>query len=404
MIVTFICDFNPFFTSSAIANRYEGLLKGLINRGVTIHLFVTQGYNNWDEYSKKGYAFRSKHLSIKYLVTTFNSSLFLRRLNYYVFGSIIYRICDIRLKEIFAEKCDYYWLAGGKSLRLSFLKYRKNISAKVFMEFNEFQQLYKYDKSLSLSKIKQLDNEFQITLSTIKELDCIAIMTNTLMDHYKKMAKPDAKFLHLPMTVDFSRFQDNRYSEKYKKPYIAFTGTYTNAKDGVDVLIHAFARIEKEFPEYHLYLAGFYHYDVPMQQKLITEYHLDEKITYLGVLNKEQVPSFIQHADLLVLSRPDSRQAQGGFPTKLGEYLATGNPVCVTRVGEIPDYLEDNVSAFMAKPGDVDSFADAMRRALSDKENARRVGFNGRKVAEYNFSVDVQAKRLFGFLSDNIQS
>ena len=50
------------------------------------------------------------------------------------------------------------------------------------------------------------------------------------------------------------------------------------------------------------------------------------------------------------MARPDSRQARGGFPTKLGEYLATGKPVCVTKVGEITVYLEDNVSAFLAEP------------------------------------------------------
>lgn len=402
MVITFICDFNPFYTSSAIANRYEGLLKGLINKGVTIHLFVTRGYNSWDEYCKKGYAFKSQHLTIKYLITTFNSSLFLRRLNYYVFNSIISKKCDLKLKNIYAEECDYIWLAGGKNLRLSFIKHKKKISAKVFMEFNEYQQLYMYDKSLSVSKKQQLESDFQITLETIKSVDCIAIMTNTLMEHYKTMAKPEAKFLLLPMTVDLSRFQDKRNTEKYKKPYIAFTGTYTNAKDGVNILIHAFARIVKDFPNYHLYLAGFYHYDVPMQQKLIADYQLEDKITYLGVLNKEQIPPFIQYADLLVLSRPDSRQAQGGFPTKLGEYLATGNPVCVTKVGEIPDYLEDNVSAFMAEPGSVDSFADAMHRAFSDKENAMKVGIKGREIAELHFSIDVQVERLLTFLEYNL--
>ncbi len=59
---------------------------------------------------------------------------------------------------------------------------------------------------------------------------------------------------------------------------------------------------------------------------------------------------------------PDSKQAQGGFPTKLGEYLATGNPVCATTVGEIPDYLVDGESVYFAVPGSVDSFADAMLR------------------------------------------
>ena len=60
------------------------------------------------------------------------------------------------------------------------------------------------------------------------------------------------------------------------------------------------------------------------------------------------MPKYLCNAKLLALARPDSIQAQGGFPTKLGEYLATGRPVVVTKVGEIPDYLEDGVNAFLS--------------------------------------------------------
>lgn len=129
---------------------------------------------------------------------------------------------------------------------------------------------------------------------------------------------------------------------------------------------------------------------------------MEDRVIYLGALNKEKIPPFVCNARLLVLPRPDSHQAQGGFPTKLGEYLATSNPVCVTKVGEISDYLEDNVSAFMATPGDVDSFAEAMNRALSNPELAKKVGNQGRKVAEKNFSISIQSDRLVKFLHDNL--
>ena len=208
--------------------------------------------------------------------------------------------------------------------------------------------------------------------------------------------------MHLPMTVDMSRFQSVTTSVEYKKPYIAFTGTMTNHKDGVDILIKAFAKVADKYLAYHLYLAGFWHYDVPMQEKLIEEYGLQDRIHYIGTLTRKQIPPFVCNASVLALSRPDSHQAQGGFPTKLGEYLATGNPVCVTKVGEIPDYLEDNISAFMAEPGNVDSFADALDRALLDEKNAKEVGTKGIEVAKRNFDVRLQAKRLDDFLLKNL--
>ena len=126
--------------------------------------------------------------------------------------------------------------------------------------------------------------------------------------------------------------------------------------------------------------------------------NLDNRVFYKGSVSRDEIPAIIMNAQLLVLPRPDSKQAQGGFPTKLGEYLATGNPVCATTVGEIPDYLVDGESVYFAEPGSVDSFADAMHRALRNPVLAKQVGVNGRKVAEECFNKDIQAKILYDFL------
>lgn len=68
-------------------------------------------------------------------------------------------------------------------------------------------------------------------------------MTKTLSAHYQKMSKPSAQFLHLPITVDLNRFAQCSAAAATDKPYIAFTETFNNAKDGVYILIKAFGKI-----------------------------------------------------------------------------------------------------------------------------------------------------------------
>ncbi|MDO9154793.1 MAG: glycosyltransferase family 4 protein [Paludibacter sp.] len=398
MKILLLRPLNPFFESSASGNRFAGIIDGLLKQGVKVTLVVTGGYNDVNEYKEIRKNKKNENLTVIYTVCTFSHKLWLRRMNVFLLSWLFALISNIKLKRLFNADFDFVWLTNNGDILAAFNKNFGLIKGKTIIELNEFNDFYKGEgqigNPLQLRKAEMSNQNF---LKAVKKIDLFAVMTFTLIRHFQTLAKPDAHFFHLPMTVDMKRFQAIQKTNNYNKPYIAFTGTYTNTKDGVDVLIHAFAKTNKLYPDFHLYLAGFYHYDVPMQKKLIEDYQLNNKITYLGILNKYQIPEFLQNADLLVLSRPDSHQAQGGFPTKLGEYLATGNPVCVTRVGEIPDYLEDNVSAFMAEPGSVDSFADAMNRALSDKENARRVGLNGRKVAEEHFSIDVQAERLIKF-------
>lgn len=125
---------------------------------------------------------------------------------------------------------------------------------------------------------------------------------------------------------------------------------------------------------------------------------LEDKVIFVGKLKKEEVPQFLVNADLLLLDRPATKRSEGGFPTKLGEYLATGNPVVVTSVGEIPNYLEDGKSAFLAVPDSIESFKSKILEALSDENKAKQIGLNGKKIAETFFDYNVQAKIMNEFL------
>ena len=400
MNILLLRHFNPYVELGASANRFCGLIDGLCHNGHHVTIGVVDGLLKREELL---FSSSTPLLDVVYLSKANHYNGIISRLNTYLLTDWHQLWAARKLRRLLLVKdYDIVWLINKYSVLELFSKVQKSIKGKTFIELNEYNDIYAEEKRINVIQKHKLIKESKVIIRLIGEIDLFAVMTKTLLEYYQKQAKPEARFLHLPMTVDLSRFQDVKPNVSYKKPYIAFTGTMTNHKDGVDVLIKAFAIIAEKYPSYHLYLAGFWHYDLLMQQKLISDLGMRERIHYIGALNGEQIPLFVCNASVLALSRPDSHQAQGGFPTKLGEYLATGNPVCVTRVGEIPQYLEDNESAFMADPGDVDSFADALDRALRDKENAKRVGQRGRVVAEKHFNVEIQSRRLSDFLVHNI--
>lgn len=396
MKILLLRQYNPFVEAGASANRFRGLIEGLRALGHTVDVAVIGGCISPNEKNVSGEG-------VLYLSRANHYSYWQSRLNTYLFDSIHTKAAVCRLKHLDLLLYDIVWVTKSAAVLNCYLSVKEKINAKSFIELNEFNDIYKGKGNTGniLQRLKGSQSN-SVFKDAVESIDLFGVMTKTLLQYYRSLAKPEAKFLHLPMTVDLSRFENVGDTAEYSKPYIAFTGTFNNAKDGVDVLIKAFAKIADKYPALNLYLAGFWHYDVPGQEALIKQFGLGSRVHYLGTLNRDQIPTFVCNASVLALSRPDSHQAQGGFPTKLGEYLATGNPVCVTKVGEIPDYLEDNVSAFMAEPGDVDSFADALDRALSDRENAERVGLNGRKVAEENFDAKLQSERLVRFLEENI--
>ena len=399
MNILLLRQYNPYLESGASGNRFCGLVDGLCLEGHSVTIGSVGGLQKQNELSHKC---EKPNLQIVYLSKANHYDGIKGRLNTYFFYGLHLLNAKRKLKQLLKHEYDIVWLTNNGDVLRLYDSCLKKFEGKSFIELNEFNDIYKEEKQGNFLQNRKAIRDSELLLESLAKIDLFAVMAKTLLNYYQGLAKPEARFLHLPMTVDLSRFSGVTTEVEYKKPYIAFAGTMTNHKDGVDVLIKSFAKIADRYPAYHLYLAGFWHYDVPMQEKLIAGYGLQKRIHYIGTLNRDQIPPFICNASVLALSRPDSHQAQGGFPTKLGEYLATGNPVCVTKVGEIPDYLEDNVSAFMAEPGDVDSFADAMDRALRDTENAKLVGAKGKEVAERVFNAEIQAKRLSEFLMENV--
>jgi len=401
MNILVIINYNPWHQSSASANRWLTLLEGLSNLGVEVELLIYGGYQTKEE--KKSWAPIGFYAGIKYeyinkkLIEGYWKIRFYNYIGHLLDENLYQKMLLNRLnfsnKIIWTDSSLFSFKFSVK------FKSRKNKKTKLFLEMSEFLDIHLYNKGNFLQKGQGDRKKRYFEQSAFQIYDGLALMTNTLIKHYSSFPGPKPKILHLPMTVDLERFsKQTEPLTQFEKPYIAFVGVMNDAKDGVSLLIRSFKEISNKFNNHKLYLIGGWNYDTPIHQQLIQELGLQDRVQWRGEFQRDLIPAIINNADLLALPRPDSKQAQGGFPTKLGEYLATGNPVCATRVGEIPNYLIDNESVFFAEPGSVPSFAAAIDRALSNPELAKEVGLNGRKVAEKEFNKEIQAKKLYNFL------
>ncbi len=392
MKILAIRETNPFADSTASNNRFLTLAEGLVSNGCQIDLLICSGFYHKSENNLFDRSGTFNKIYYKYLLPV-NFSNFLTRQFFYRIFPNVYLVIKIR-EFLKGNRYDFVWLTFGKTqIKIGISLFKYEFGAKYFHEQSEYSWIGLSGKE---KLHKKYLNEF------LPHIDVLSIMTSALLNYYKDFVGKQTKVIHLPMTVDFSRFQTSIADNQLKKPYIAYCGSVSNAKDGVDILIKAFIRIMDRFPRLHLYIAGPFipEQDYIKQRLLIKEATAENRVTYLGHLTREEMPAFLSNASVLTLARPESKQAEGGFPTKLGEYLATGKPVCVTCVGEISNYLKDNVSAFIAKPGSVESFADALHRALACKD-ACIVGASGMRVAFEHFNKDIQARILYKFLLQN---
>ncbi|OYP41838.1 hypothetical protein CIK88_03800 [Prevotella sp. P5-50] len=223
-------------------------------------------------------------------------------------------------------------------------------------------------------------------------------MTKPLMEFYKGLTRNDCLFFEMPMTVDIERFEGIKEEPNLLGEYMAYCGNLSNKKDGILNLIEAFSFVAPLYPQLKLILIGGSsdNKDLDVYKERITELALNNVILY-GRVDRNDMPSLLKNAKALLLARPSSLQSSGGFPTKLGEYLATGNPVVVTAVGDIPLYLNSS-NSFIVEPDNNQAFAEKILEIMKDEERAREIGKAGQSLAKTVFNAKIQSHNLNNYL------
>ena len=226
----------------------------------------------------------------------------------------------------------------------------------------------------------------------LKRFNKLFVISQSLKDYYSSIGVQNIYIIN--MFVDTSRF--DKLIRNTTEKYIGYCGTVSIFKDGVDHLINAFSLFEKNHPDYKLYLFGGFENDYVKKTlvQLVSKLGISDKVVFTGYVSSEEMPQKLFDAEILALARPDNKQSQYGFPTKLGEYLATGNPVVITSVGEIPLFLKDGENAFLVKPDDYKIFSEKLHWVATHIEHARSIAQKGKELTMSEFSSVVQTKKM----------
>lgn len=233
-------------------------------------------------------------------------------------------------------------------------------------------------------------------LST-KKADGLLVLTNQLKDYYRNFGVKNIQVINI--LIDPSRFESLQKTAKER--FISYCGSVGVYKDGVNDLIDAFSMIHTKHPNVKLQIIGgfFTPQDETVLREKVANLGLKDSIVFTGRVLPKQMPELLYNSEILALARPNNKQAQYGFPSKLGEYLFTGNPVVLTRVGEIDHFLTDKESCVFAHPDNPRDFADKLDWVLNHPEESKVIGLAGKKVAESNFSIISQCRVALEFFN-----
>jgi glycosyltransferase involved in cell wall biosynthesis len=112
-------------------------------------------------------------------------------------------------------------------------------------------------------------------------------------------------------------------------------------------------------------------------EHLAAELGVADRVTFPGYLPVERLPLLYQAADIYFMTSAVELQSISTL-----EAMASGLPVVAADSGALPELVRDGETGYLARAGDVDGFAAALRRLLDDPARARCMGRAGRVRAE----------------------
>jgi glycosyltransferase involved in cell wall biosynthesis len=230
-----------------------------------------------------------------------------------------------------------------------------------------FTEGRKYWKRWLLAKIEK------IAAIVTTKIICVSNHDKELALKFK--VAPLEKLTVVYNGVDPKPFLNAQRNRTDSKVIVTFVGRLAPPKDltmllkavkplaGIEVLIVGDGELRKEVEKY------------------ILKNGLSKKVFLLG--EREDVPEILVNSDVFVLP---SRWE--GLPFTIIEAMMAGLPVIASKVGGVPELVDDGITGFLVPPGDYRSLAQAIQKLVDDKNLREVMGKNGREKALKLFTVE----------------
>ena len=188
-----------------------------------------------------------------------------------------------------------------------------------------------------------------------------------------------------PTGLEFFALAPSRPSE----PRLLFAGVLTPRKNVVG-LLNSFAQVRQAVPEARLIMVGP-HPDPDYAQTVqdrVTSLALGDSVDIVGFVDNDRLRHEIATARAVVLfSREETA------PTIIAQAMAAGKPVVASRVGGVPEMVNDGESGFVVESEDETALAERMLTLLNDQDLCLRMGARGHELALARFNPEAVARQ-----------
>ncbi len=234
---------------------------------------------------------------------------------------------------------------------------------------------------------------------SLRKADKILSTSRAMAAQTKKFTEKEIEVT--PFGIDVDKFKPQK-SESVFGPDDLVIGTIKTLekKYGVEYLIRTFKLVKEKLPaaKLKLLIVGGGSLTDSLKE-LVNELNLEEDTIFTGFIIPDEIPKYHNMLDVYVsLSKEDSES----FGVAVLEASACEKPVVVSRMGGLPEVVEENVTGFVVQNKNIQEAAEVLIKLISDKNVREKIGKAGRErvIKYYNWNDNVtQMIKIYNQLS-----
>jgi glycosyltransferase involved in cell wall biosynthesis len=210
---------------------------------------------------------------------------------------------------------------------------------------------------------------FPRALRALRKADGLIVPSGYLVEVFREFG---LRARVVPNVVDLSRFSFRE--RRPVRPHLICTRGF-HPYYCVDVVVRAFAEVQKIFPEARLDLVGGGPLEAEIRAR-VAELKLGG-VEFKGVVEHEEISRSYDEADIFVnASRLDN------MPVSVLEAFASGLPVVSTEPEGMRFVVEDGRTGLLSAVGDASALAENVVRLVRDADLAEQMAVNARREVE----------------------
>lgn len=249
--------------------------------------------------------------------------------------------------------------------------------------------------SFSIRGIAMFWQSVIMELFSRKKSDYFIVCSNVLYSHFLHYGINKSRLIVLPNGVNIHSFRPlSTPSNRSHFFTVAYAGHFQKWQ-GIELLLQATQLLANE--QILLKLIGFNEDDLALKKMIKGK--LGDKVELIDSLDRSQLNKCLSQADVLIIPRIKHPALDVAFPTKFGEYLATGLPIITTNVGEIAKLVNLYDCGFVCAPSPQDLANAIIKAKRTSPQQLSALGQNARLLAEQRLNITAIQNEYCSFIT-----